>query len=61
MPDITMCHDQLCPMRDNCYRFSAKPNPHVQSYFMDTPRVGDECEFQMFLVIPILSKENNDT
>lgn len=33
MPDITMCKGYSCPMKDTCYRFTAKPNPNRQSYF----------------------------
>lgn len=32
MPDISMCVNNKCPLRDRCYRFTAKPNPHRQSY-----------------------------
>ena len=37
MADITMCEGEGCPLRDNCYRFTAKPNPDRQSYFVETP------------------------
>ena len=32
MPDITMCFSEDCPMRNKCYRATAKPNPIYQSY-----------------------------
>ena len=36
MPDITMCEGTNCPVKERCYRFTAKPNEY-QSYFMDVP------------------------
>lgn len=32
MPDITMCIDKECPLRNKCYRFIAKPWTVGQSY-----------------------------
>lgn len=42
MPDITMCRAErddklICPMREKCYRFTAKPNEFRQSYFIHAP------------------------
>lgn len=31
MPDIAMCQNPTCPMRDKCYRATAKPS-RWQSY-----------------------------
>ena len=31
MPDITMCSGQNCPIKQSCYRFTAKPSRY-QSY-----------------------------
>lgn len=36
MPDITMCDGKGCPLKQNCYRFTAKPNER-QSYFAEAP------------------------
>jgi hypothetical protein len=49
MPDITMCtgeeSSRKCPHREQCYRFTAKPSKHRQSYFARLPLKGDEtCE-----------------
>lgn len=46
MPDITMCAGKDCPLKDKCYRFTAKPNPYWQSYFMKTPydKNKKDCE-----------------
>lgn len=42
MPDITLCTDQQCPLRQSCMRFVAKPDKY-QSYFMGSPSRGDQC------------------
>ena len=34
MPDITMCNNDTCPLRKDCYRHEAEPNPYRQSYTM---------------------------
>ena len=46
MPDIRMCMNEACPSSKKCYRFTAKPNPHRQSYsyFADLPQKGGKCE-----------------
>ena len=45
MPDITMCNWELCPMRDKCIRFTAKPDKLWQSYFTDVPIKDGKCEY----------------
>jgi len=37
MADITKCTGFECPLRKNCYRFTAKETPHWQSYFLNVP------------------------
>ena len=37
MTDISMCSGKDCPVRDDCYRFTAIPTQYGQSYFMDVP------------------------
>lgn len=32
MPDISMCENKDCPLRNDCYRFIAEPNPYRQAY-----------------------------
>lgn len=32
MPDISMCDGGNCPLKEQCYRYPAKPNPQWQSY-----------------------------
>lgn len=49
MPDITMCTGRngaiVCPLRSQCYRYTAKPNPRRQS-FMNAPIAHEDqvCE-----------------
>lgn len=33
----------ICPMRDNCYRFTAKSNEYRQAYFTVVPYEDPEC------------------
>lgn len=32
MPDISMCQNKECPSKNDCLRFTAKPNEIWQSY-----------------------------
>ena len=32
MPDISMCDNKTCPLRNTCYRFIAKADPWRQAY-----------------------------
>ena len=48
MPDITMCVTKTCPIREGCFRYTAKPN-NYQSYSDFSHLVtiglnGYECE-----------------
>jgi hypothetical protein len=52
MPDITMCMGRDCPQREKCYRFTATPNPHRQSY--SAFDMGDgECD-HLYIYEPIM-------
>lgn len=44
MPDITMCTGARCPLKETCYRYKAKPEKQMQSYFAEPPFKGTECE-----------------
>lgn len=37
MADITMCKGGSCPLRLNCYRYTADFEPLGQSYFVEPP------------------------
>jgi len=43
MPDITMCSGAGCPLKKDCYRFTANPIDY-QSYFMSPPLTDGKCE-----------------
>ena len=32
MPDISMCKNTECPLKNTCYRFIATPSEYLQSY-----------------------------
>jgi hypothetical protein len=48
MPDITMCENDVCPMRQGCYRFMAKPDAW-QSVATFTPTSDTQCDNFMAL------------
>ncbi len=45
MPDITMCEDKKCFNYTRCYRAQAEPNPYWQSYFIQSPKSMDGCQY----------------
>lgn len=55
MPDISMCANTACPMREICYRYRAIPDEYAQTYanftfqrmHTKTIRKGDKdwCEY----------------
>jgi len=56
MPDITMCIDSICPLRENCYRFTAEPNDLYQSYFNISPA----CYHGQFLCEYFIDNEEKE-
>jgi hypothetical protein len=44
MSDIAMCKGTGCPVKEQCYRFTAKPNEFRQSYFVEVPFKDGKCE-----------------
>ena len=32
MPDISMCDNEQCPLKETCYRFTATPSEFRQAY-----------------------------
>lgn len=45
MGDFSMCSNQQCPSKEQCYRFMAIPS-RFQSYANFTPKEGeDKCEY----------------
>jgi hypothetical protein len=50
MPDISMCSNSTCPLREQCYRFTAVPNEYRQSYGTFKPEIkGDKVECKHFI------------
>lgn len=43
MADITMCEGKGCPMKDTCYRHTAKPDKYRQSWLVKEPIKDGEC------------------
>lgn len=41
-----MCFGQGCPLKENCYRFKAKPDEYYQSYFAEPPLNPTESDEQ---------------
>lgn len=44
MPDITMCYGKDCPLKEKCYRFTAKASI-FQYYFTDSPYKDKNCDY----------------
>lgn len=52
MADITMCQNNICPIRQNCYRYRAIPNEKWQSYSnFSFDNEKSECE-HFFKITP---------
>ncbi|WZE63565.1 hypothetical protein PANI_CDS0045 [Maribacter phage Panino] len=45
MPDISMCSNHTCLRKEDCYRFTATPNPYRQSYARFQPHADGDCEW----------------
>lgn len=47
MPDISMCGDENCPLKSECFRFRCIPSEFGQSYFGESPYDEEEktCDF----------------
>ena len=43
MPDMTMCSNETCPLRESCYRFAHTPNKIGQSYACFEPQRDVYC------------------
>ena len=42
MPDISMCANHNCPLKEHCYRYKAQPNSFSQSYDQFTFTINQE-------------------
>jgi hypothetical protein len=45
MPDISMCTAHSCPMKEQCYRYTATPSPMWQTYADFSPDENGECDY----------------
>jgi hypothetical protein len=44
MPDISMCLNQNCLLKEKCYRFKANPSTFWQSYTNFIPDKSGKCD-----------------
>ena len=44
MADITKCSGIDCPIKETCYRFTAKASDFRQSWFFETPIKDGVCD-----------------
>ena len=42
MPDITMCINEFCELKNYCYRYTANPKEFMQSYAEFKPKRNSE-------------------
>ena len=42
-----MCKGKDCPIRDSCYRFTAKPSEGLQTWLVESYFENDECPMKM--------------
>ena len=47
MADITMCEGKGCEIKEICYRYRATPSEFRQSYFVESPNNGLECDYYL--------------
>jgi hypothetical protein len=45
MPDISMCMNEECPLKEECYRFTVQPNKYRQSYGNFKPNEEGQCVY----------------
>jgi hypothetical protein len=45
-PDISLCHGEDCPSKNDCYRFRAEPSGHRQAWsnFDDMRQGAGRCD-----------------
>jgi hypothetical protein len=59
MADITMCSGERCPLKQICYRHTAKPSER-QSYFAQSPVLGGTCEYFLRAEVRVKTDENDE-
>lgn len=49
-----MCQGINCNIKDNCYRFKAKPSEFRQSWFCESPNIDkNNCDYYWEIIKPI--------
>jgi len=56
MPDISMCTNNECPLKETCYRFKAMPS-HWQAYSSFTPIKDDKDQYTCDYFMKIYEKQ----
>jgi len=59
MPDISMCRNIFCPLKDSCYRYLAEPG-FFQSYASFKPDEKGNCDFYWPIEIDESKEIKND-
>lgn len=54
-----MCSGEKCPLKQICYRYTAKPS-EPQSYFMKPPVLGGTCEYFWRTEVRSKTDENDE-
>jgi hypothetical protein len=49
MADVTMCKNEDCKMKNNCYRYIATPDKHSQSYLFDPKTDCENKNYELFI------------
>ena len=44
MPDISLCQNEACPLKETCYRYTATPNKKLQAYGWFKPDEEGKCD-----------------
>ena len=44
MPDISMCRNISCTLKEKCYRYTATPSPIWQAYADFSPDESGNCD-----------------
>lgn len=58
MPDIAICTNATCTMKESCYRFMADPSDFRQAYADFEQDENGECPYLIKIIID--NKNNHD-
>lgn len=48
MPDIAMCKNENCKIKERCIRYMAKPDPQYQSYVCINKKVDKPSDCELY-------------